>query len=318
MYKFVCFNVIVQLLIGFAGKVLPKPAAGNYAAAVINVQENIREKIHNPHKMTKKPTLFALFLTILGFAGLHAQDFEVAPVRVHFNASPGESQIRTVTVKNHGNYKETISMQLRDYLVNRQGTREVLSAGSTANSLSDWVNLNPSFLELQPNESATVQINLQAPADEYDSKWGIISFTTTREQTVFSADVDMQSGVSVTGRIDIFMSYNPDTGEPGNVSISNLHEVTATDSDERRFSVNLDNLGERITPCKVFLVASNMQTGEEYRFGTVDVNTYPQTSRRVELTLPADLEPGTYSLAAILDYPGSESLKGTQITIDVE
>ncbi len=250
--------------------------------------------------------------------GLKAQDFEVAPVRVVFSTTPGESQSRTVTIKNHGNRKETITLQMQDFLVQRDGRMEMLPAGSTSNSISNWINLNPGFLELEPNESRSVQVTLQAPNDEYSSRWGILSFVTTAEQTAFSADRELQTGLSLAGRIDIYLSYIPETDDTGRLEINSLEEIESENPDERVFNVNLDNLGERITSGKVFLVASHLQTGEEHRFRTIDVTTYPQSSRTVELRMPADLAPGTYSVAAILDYPGSASLKGTQITVHVE
>ncbi|TVQ16521.1 MAG: hypothetical protein EA361_04025 [Bacteroidetes bacterium] len=247
-----------------------------------------------------------------------AQDFEVAPVRVVFNAAPGETQSRTVTIKNHGNRKETITLRMQDFLVQRDGKMEMLPAGSTRNSIASWVTINPGFIEMEPNESRTIQLNLQAPNDEYSSMWGVLSFVTTAEQTAFSADRDLQTGMSLAGRIDIFLSYIPATGEAGRIEINNLQEAESTNPEERLFTVNLDNLGERITAGKIFLVASNLRTGQEHRFRTIDVTTYPQSSRTVELTMPAGLTPGTYSVAAILDYPGSSSLKGTQITINVD
>ncbi len=128
----------------------------------------------------------------------------------------------------------------------------------------------------------------------------------------------MQTGMSISGRIDIFLFYNPLTDTKGRVDIGNLQEVESKAPDYRTFTVNLDNIGDLIVNCDVYLLASNMATGEEHRFRTVEVITYPQSMRTVELRLPMELPSGKYALAAILDYPGSESLKGTQITIDVK
>lgn len=268
--------------------------------------------------MYRTALLFTAILLTSFSLSLFSQDFEVAPVRVNFNIAPGESQSRSVTIKNHGNRKETFSIRLNDYLVQRHGGMELLPAGSTRNSISGWINLNPSFVELQPNESAVIQVNLQAPTDDYSAKWGIMSFFTTAEQTAFTADRDLQTGVSVSGRIDIYLFYNPAAGDPGRVEIGNLQEVASKNDDERLFTVNLDNPGEKIMNTKVYLIASNLQTGQEHKFRTLEVVSYPQTARIVELGLPKTLPPGRYALAAILDYPGSASLKGTQIIINVE
>jgi hypothetical protein len=261
--------------------------------------------------------VMALALLIVS-SPIIAQDFEVAPVRVTFNTAPGESQTRTVTVKNHSNRRETFTIRTYDFLVQRNGKAEMLPAGSTRNSISTWININPSFVELEPNESRVIQINLQAPSDDFSSKWGMMSFVSTREQTAFHADRQLQTGMSLAGRIDIFVSYNPATSEPGRIDINRLQEAFSINSDELTFTVNLDNLSERITVGKIFLIASNLSTGYEHRYKTVEVTTYPQTSRTLDLSIPKNLPPGKYSIAAILDYPGSASLKGTQIIIDIE
>jgi P pilus assembly chaperone PapD len=263
-------------------------------------------------------TSFFLILMVLILTNLKAQDFEVAPVRVTFNAVPGETQTRSVTLKNHSNRKEAFTVRPQDFLVQRNGRSELLPAGSTRNSISNWINVNPSFVELEPNESRTIQINLQAPSEDFSSKWGLLSFVTTREQTAFHADRDLQTGVSLSGRIDIYVTYNPASSEPGRLDINRLQEVFSVNPDEMAFTVNLDNISERIVVGRLFLIASNLVTGHEQRFRTVEVTTYPQTSRTVEISIPKNLPAGKYSMAAILDYAGSPSLKGTQIILDIE
>jgi uncharacterized protein (DUF2141 family) len=128
----------------------------------------------------------------------------------------------------------------------------------------------------------------------------------------------LQTGITLAGRIDIYVSYNPATNEPGRIDINKLQESFSVNPNELTFSVNLDNLSERIVVGRIFLIASNLNTGQEQRFRTIEVTTYPQTSRTVELSIPRNLPPGKYSMAAILDYQGSASLKGTQIIIDIE
>ena len=248
-----------------------------------------------------------------------AQDFEVAPIRINFRGDPGDTETRIITVKNHGNHNENITMTMRDYVVHRHGNREILPSGSTRNSISNWVTLNPSFLELQPNESKEVQVTFQAPVeDDFGSKWGILSFASAVERTPYSADQEVQTGIFISGRIDVNLTYNPvDTREP-NIVISNLREVTKDDDDDRVFAVNIDNLGNTTSACELYLIASNLLTMEETKFSTMKITAYPQSSRTVELRLPGKLEAGRYSLAAILDYGSRTNLKGTQITIEVE
>ena len=108
----------------------------------------------------KKFYLLVLPLVLFCSNSLFSQDLEVAPVRIHFHIAPGESQGRIVTVKNHGNKVEIVTLRIQDFLVQRHGQREILPAGSTRNSIANWINLNPTFVELQPNETKNIQINM--------------------------------------------------------------------------------------------------------------------------------------------------------------
>ncbi|MFW5793357.1 MAG: hypothetical protein ACOCWC_03665 [Bacteroidota bacterium] len=249
---------------------------------------------------------------------LVAQDFEVAPIRIKFINNPGDTETKTITVKNHGNRKESITLTLRDYIVQRHGDMELLPAGSTRNSITNWITLNPSFVELQPNEEELIQVTFQAPVDDYSSKWGIISFTSAIERTAYSADQNVQTGLFLSGRIDVFVSFNPITEKEPNIVLSNLREITSESDEEKVFAVNIDNLGDVITPCEIYLVSSNLETSEEQKFKTHKITTYPQSSRTLELRLPDVLDKGEYSLAAILDYGIKSNLKGTQIMIEID
>jgi hypothetical protein len=266
----------------------------------------------------KKTTLFTGIFFLL-ITKLLAQDIEVAPIRIRFSANPQETQTKTITVKNHSNNRESVVLTLKDYLIYKDGSRKILPAESSKNSIAKWITMNPSYLELNPNESQTVQLNFQAPSGDYTSKWGILSVSTAKEQTTFSADKETTAGIALYGRIDVYLTYTPQSETQSNkrVKISNLKEITQQDDSLRTFSVHIDNLGNTIVPCKVYLIASNLSTLNEKKFKPKQIKAYPQTSRTLKLKLPDVLKNGSYSLSAILDYGSSEALEGTQITIEV-
>lgn len=262
---------------------------------------------------------FSLFITVF-FLAIHvsySQDFEIAPIRLNYISNPGETLTKTIAVRNHSNKKETITLRQRDYLIYRDGKMDVLPAESTKNTIARWITINPSYVTLEPNEEMLVQVTMQAPQDDYSSKWGIISFESAAEQTTFTADKSVKTGIAVLGRIDVYLTYNP-LGVSDKVGINNIQEITKPGDTDRVFQVNIENIGDKITNCKVYLIASNLATGEEKRFPTSELSAYPQSSRTIELNLPNGLEPGQYSLAAILDHSGSSTLKGTQMLIVVE
>ena len=189
-----------------------------------------------------------------------AQNFEVAPIQLNFSSNPGETQTKIITVKNHGNQKISVVLSFQDYLIYKDGERKMLSAGSSKNSIAEWINLNPSYLEINPNQAQTVELTFQAPNDDYRSRWGVLNFTTTKEQTAFQADRELTTGMSIYGRINVDLSYTPASNNNQRVQISNLKETTTASDSIRKFNVNIDNLGNTITECKVYLIASNLST----------------------------------------------------------
>jgi len=246
-----------------------------------------------------------------------AQDFEVAPVTIDFNAEPGETQTKQLTIKNHGNKKIDVLLALQDFLVNKEGNAEFKQANSIRNSIANWVSISPSFVTIAPSQSQTVNVTLQAPMDDYSSKWGIINVTPTKERTAFDAGGNLSAGIGVLGRINVNVFYSPASNQNYKAKISNLKEITQENDTSRIFSANIDNIGDKITECKVYLIAANLSTAEEIQLDPVSLIAYPKSARIVKLPLPNVLPKGKYSLSAILDFGSSSSLEGTQIIIDV-
>lgn len=261
-------------------------------------------------------------LLILGLTSIHAvslaQDFEVAPVRLEFDAEPATSQIKTISVKNHSSRKVSYTIALADFLPSSLGEKKTLPPNSTKRSCANWINVNPSFFELNPGDDIQLQVTMLVPGEEYNSAWCMLYIQPTREQTSWSADKTLGAGIAVTGRIGVQVYQSPRSNSNQSLKISNLVEITNPGEPERKFTATLENLGDKISTCKVFLLASNMITTEEKQFSVQEYEIFPKMSRSIELVLPNDLQPGTYALAAIVDYGPKFPLEGAQIVIEVK
>jgi hypothetical protein len=152
-------------------------------------------------------------ILILSALNLIAQDFEVSPLKLYFNAEPGESQTKFVTVKNHSGKEETFILTISDYSVNNKGQGQYVEAGSMKNSMADWVTFAPAFFPLGPNEEKQIAVTMQQPTDDFGSKWGVIFVRTAQEQTAYSADKSVSAGVSVSARIAINVYQTPGTNK---------------------------------------------------------------------------------------------------------
>jgi hypothetical protein len=264
-----------------------------------------------------KKIIYSISFLLLSVV-LVGQDFEVSPLKMFFNAEPGEAQTKFMTVKNHNNKAETFILSISDYSVNSKGEGQYVAANTLKNSIADWVTIAPSFFELNPSEEKEIAITMSQPVDEYGSKWGVIMVRTATEQTAYSADKAVSAGMALSPRIAVSSYQTPGTNKKFQATVSNLTEMESTNDTVRTFSILVNNLGDIITDCKVLLIATNINTAEEFPFPENTFTMYPKSSRKVELYLPKTLPKGTYSLAAILDYGSKTNLEGTQTIIKIE
>ena len=102
------------------------------------------------------------------------------------------------------------------------------------------------------------------------------------------------------------------------MKISNLNEVSTNKDSTRVFSAVIDNIGDKITNCKVTLLASDMVTAKEIKLDEIKLESYPDTQRNIKLKMNKKLDPGKYALSAILDYGSKTNLEGTQMLIEIQ
>ncbi len=249
----------------------------------------------------------------------NAQDFEVSPVIMNFNAEPGQTQTIPINIFNHANTKSSYTIILSDFIVNKEGKKIEMPAATTEHSLVNWISINPPFVEMNPNEARQIIVSIQAPVGDYTTKWASIYIRSTAEQTALLADKKLQTGLVVQGQIVIRVYQSPKSNVNYRMKIMGLSEITTGADTLRRFSAKVDNLGDKISNCKVTLLASNLSTAEEIKLQEIKFKSFPDSELEIKLQMTKNaLPPGKYALAAILDYGKQSNLEGTQIVIIVD
>jgi len=256
-----------------------------------------------------------LFFCITG--RIYAQDFEVSPVLMKFNAEPGEIQSNQLNIVNHSNKKEKFIISLSDYMIDLEGNKKSVPAGSTPRSCANWITINPSFIELNPNERAKIEIMMRVPRDGFQSKWGMINVQAAREQTAISADKEMVTGVVIVPRIVVLVQQSPKSNINYAGTISNLSEVTKPGDINRTFEVDVINTGDKVLEADVTLAVANIMTADEKTYKPEKITIYPDNIRKVLLTLPENLPPGQYVVAAFLDYGHRQPIEVTQMMFEI-
>ncbi|MCU0361926.1 MAG: DUF916 domain-containing protein [Bacteroidales bacterium] len=265
--------------------------------------------------MLRAKLIVALFSAGTLLAG---QDFEVSPVLMSFNANPGEIQTKTINLINHSSKPQKYTFKLSDYEVDSDGVKKPVPSGTGKRSLSDWLTINPSFVELNPNQSVTAEVLLTVPKDGFSTRWGMIYVEVSKEQTGFDADKSMATGVVVVPRIIILVKQTPQSNNNYRAMVQNLKEVTEPGDAFKTFEVQVVNTGDNIIDARVSLALANIETASEEKFDPVQVTVYPGGTRTVKLQLRKQIPRGSYALAAIMDYGHRQPLEGTQLLLDIK
>lgn len=249
---------------------------------------------------------------------LMAQDFEVSPVRMRFDANPGENQLNQLNIINHSNRREKLVFSLSDYLIDETGNKRSAPAGTSSRSCANWITINPSFAELNPNESTTVEVLMNVPANGFETRWGVIHVQPAKEQLASAADKEMAAGVTIVPRIVVLVQQSPRSNKNYRGTIGNISEVTVEGDLHRTFQAVIQNTGDKILDAKVTLAVANIQTATERTSEPVKYTVYPGGIRVVELYFRDPLEPGRYAVAAMLDYGHNQPIEITQMLLEVK
>ncbi|MFW5644578.1 MAG: hypothetical protein ACOCZL_01570 [Bacteroidota bacterium] len=263
-----------------------------------------------------------LFLGFLCLASLSidikAQDFEVAPVLVKFDANPGEIQTRTLTLRNHSPQRQKYTFNLTDYELDIEGRKKRLEPGTSQHSLFNWININPAFVELNPNESAEIELIMSVPRNGYSTRWGMVNVEVSKEQNPSDADKQLATGVIIVPRIVVLVKQSPRANQNYKAKINGLKEITKPGKPFRTFEATISNEGDKVVDAHVFLALANLETAEEEQFKKTRFSIYPGFKRKVQLTLPVNPPSGSYALAMLMDYGNNSAIEGVQMLMEVK
>ncbi len=264
--------------------------------------------------------LLSIILTISTF--IYAQDFEVAPVLVNFRAEPGSVEKTILTIKNYANIKQKYSLKLSDYIINENGAKKGVAAGSTEKSIANWINISPSVVILNPNETTEVELIITVPKQHYETRWGMIHIKVDNEK--LASDIDnenMATGVLLVPRIVVLVKQSPRSNINYSAKLTNFKQVEivldSNNMDRSVYEVTIVNTGDKVIDAKISLSVADIQTAEEERFPSKRYTVYPGQTRVVQLQLDKKFIKGKkYALAAVMDYGHRKSLEGAQLIIE--
>ncbi|HDO26602.1 MAG TPA: DUF916 domain-containing protein [Bacteroidetes bacterium] len=269
-------------------------------------------------EIPKKINMLMMASVILLFtAPVIAQQIEVTPAKLNFTANPGTSQTKQVHVRNKGTTQQNFVFNLSDWLTDENGNVKYFEPGTVGRSCSKWLTVSPPLVTLQPNQTGTVNVTILVPENDNSTKWSVLFIQSAEEKTGPGAiDKNIQMGIHVAARIAVPIFQSPASNTLYKASIEGLTE-TVTDS-TRTYNSKVINLGDKILNCKVFFTISNIATAEEFTSEPIEFSLLPESTKKITYTLDKALQPGRYSVAAVLDYGYNDQLEGVQLDIEVK
>ncbi|MBI4646254.1 MAG: hypothetical protein HY738_06570 [Bacteroidia bacterium] len=262
-----------------------------------------------------------LWITLCFMAFIYygkSQDFEVSPVIINSSVEPGESEVKIVKVTNHINVKTSYILKMSDIEIDENGTKRYVKPGSTIFSAVNIITVSPNLVELNPEESGEVSVTIAPPYNDFSSTCAAIIVEPVIEQTALSADKNFTAAIRIGGRIVIDIYHSPASAKAAKATLSDFREITKAGTEQREFEITVKNIENTFVRGKLYLIAANMETTVERDITSIPVNLLPAASRKYKFLLPSEIEPGHYTLSAILDYGNSDTLEGMNLEIEIK
>jgi len=262
-------------------------------------------------------------LSIVNCFSASAQSVSLSPSRVYFKASPGEIKKQIVHVTNNSDVNQSFSVTFGDFAApGIDGKTQMMKAGESAHSCSEYMNASPSFFELAPGKSQDVEVIMDLPnlPEANKVKWGTMMLKLTKEKT--EANTATKDGVGMgileTFQFVVHIFQTPPSVTLKQAEIENFKEISAQSDSVRTLALISKNTGEAIIDCATYLEFSNLKTGYELRTKPAAFTMLPGGGRQMKFIVPKELPKGSYTVTAVVDIGSKDALQAAEMDIEIQ
>ena len=246
----------------------------------------------------------------------------VSPAHFHLALDPGESKTYEITVKNDTEKAQRFRVNKYDFNMNGKGKTGFLPSGTGKYSLSRWLNLSPTFVEVAPGEKKKINFTVSIPtgADGERSAWNVIMIEQEEPRKKLEpakkSEGTVALGVIPTFAFGVFVYQNPPNVANNNVEITNF--MLDQSSAENIMTIEATNKGDGIAYCTSYIDLTNLNTGDQQRLSVKRFTIVPDLIRDFKHALPEDLPKGKYMAVGVLDYEGSEEIQAAKTQFEIK
>jgi hypothetical protein len=245
----------------------------------------------------------------------------VSPAHHHLTLNPGETKTYEITIKNDTEKGKNFKVNTYDFNMNGKGKSAFIPAGTGKYSLSKWLNVSPSFIEVKPYEEKKVKFTVSIPGDEEGDRaaWSIIMIEQEEPRTSIEppkkGEGTVALGVIPTFAFGVFVYQNPPNVSSNAVDITNF---TIANKDTVTYvTIEAENKGNGIAYCTSYIDLTNLENGKQQRLLVKRFTIVPELVRDFNFTLPPSLEKGKYLAVGVLDFEGSEEIQVAEMEFEI-
>src|SRR6186713_2905780 len=129
--------------------------------------------------------LFSPVVLVLAVLFANGQSVAVAPSRLYYKVDVGNYQNQVIRVTNNSTSTESFTVSFGDFEApGSAGKSELMAAGTSAHSCSQWLSADPSYFTLEAGKTQDVRILLQVPnsPDAGSVKWATAMIKLAKER----------------------------------------------------------------------------------------------------------------------------------------
>ena len=245
----------------------------------------------------------------------------VSPSHFHFTQEQGQIKTYDITVKNTTSTAKSFNVNIYDFDMNGKGKSSFLPPGDGKYSLSKWMNISPTFIELEPFKTKKVKVTISVPSDDNGRKaaWSILMIEQEAPRNnLVNTKKDGNTvafGIVPTFAFGIFAYQNPPNVLTNNIEFT---EFQFLENDAvNKLLLEVQNKGDGIAYCTSYIDLTNLDTGEQQRLRVKNFTIVPDLTRDFIFNLPQTLQKGKYLAVGVLDYENSEEIQAAKLEFEI-
>jgi hypothetical protein len=248
----------------------------------------------------------------------------VSPSTLRFNVKPGTLQTKNIKVTNDTRKKQIFQVIFLDYGADKEGKGESVRSKYDMYSLSKYIVVNPTLLELGPREQKTISVTVDIPPGDSMaiSMWTIMEIDQVLDREKLelpnSSGNTVGMGVKNSFGFGIHIYQNPPNVIVSNVEITDLKYNSNKEKNTNQIYMKAKNAGTGIAYCMYYLELTNLITGKTSKLKVKQFAVFPGYTNELNYDIPKDLEKGSYSVMAVLDFGNKDELQTAEMEFKLE